>query len=593
LKLERNLPNFKFQAIILPISICLISVIITIIKIPAAKNYEFSIYDAYPSYFWISIVFLIFSGILATLFGIYYGCIYQSRFGILIILISDTILLSMPLIRGYYIYGRGDVLTHMGMIKDILQKGYLGSSNIYPMDHLLSTMLSLLSNISIASLTMIIPLLFSLFFILSIYCLAKELFETKLQIFLAVSLGSILLFNNTHMSFAPTLQSTLYLPFIIYVYLKSRQIDNINVNILSIFLTIFIVFFHPLTSLMLVVFLLTLDLSIYLIHNPLLKIKNFITLVKINLITFLTWSSLSYLLFKSLKKLINWFSNEVNPSEFQGKMETINQAEVGIGIILEQIIYIYGIYIIMSALSILSIIFIVSRYKTKLKFYHIFSSVGFITFASLGLALLFTSFGYGFGRIYKISIIFSIYLIASIFLKIPPMPNCATNQSVNRHPFLLVTASILLILLIYISSFTLYFSPIIRFENQQVTLKEYEGIKTFFNIKESNISTLEVGISQARFYDAINGTDKNRSSILTEGTAEPAKHFGYDQNDSVSYNYNRNYIIINSVGRYRFQKLYYEFKNMWRFEDKDFALLDTDRAAAKFYDNSDLTCYLI
>ncbi len=40
--------------------------------------------------------------------------------GILIIFLVDSILLFMPIIRGYLNFGLGDVLSHIGSMKDII-----------------------------------------------------------------------------------------------------------------------------------------------------------------------------------------------------------------------------------------------------------------------------------------------------------------------------------------------------------------------------------------------------------------------------------------------------------------------------------------
>ena len=111
-----NLWYDRFFKILSLISFFLILLVVTIIlQQGPALMFEFSIYDAYPGYFWILLLSAIFCGIVVILGS----AVTQSRrnywvFGLFAILLSNAILLFIPVIRGYYIYGSGDVLTHIG-----------------------------------------------------------------------------------------------------------------------------------------------------------------------------------------------------------------------------------------------------------------------------------------------------------------------------------------------------------------------------------------------------------------------------------------------------------------------------------------------
>ena len=133
---SNNLWHDRFFKIMSLISFFLILLILIILlKAGPAASYEFSIYDAYPGYFWI----LIFSAIFCGKVVILGSAVTQSKknywvFGLCAILISNAILLFLPVIRGYYIYGSGDVLTHIGYMKEILRTFSIGT-NHYPVDH--------------------------------------------------------------------------------------------------------------------------------------------------------------------------------------------------------------------------------------------------------------------------------------------------------------------------------------------------------------------------------------------------------------------------------------------------------------------------
>ena len=169
----------KIITIIAFIFIILASIIIA--KTPPASDYEISIYDAYPGYFWVFIITSIFMGQIILLKSAFSSDkndkIWVS--GFLAILTTNVILLFMPFIRGYATYGRGDVLSHIGYIKDILRTASFGTNNFYPLDHIVTASLSYITSINVEPAVNIIPPIFSLFYIISIYFLARQIFERK------------------------------------------------------------------------------------------------------------------------------------------------------------------------------------------------------------------------------------------------------------------------------------------------------------------------------------------------------------------------------------------------------------------------------
>ena len=161
----------------------IISALTIISKTSPASGYEISIYDAYPWYFWVFIITSIFMGQIILV----RSALSSDKsdrlcfFGFLAIITTNIILLFMPFIRGYATYGRGDVLSHIGYIKDILRTASFGTDNFYPLDHILTASLSYITSINVEHAVNIIPPIFSLFYIISIYFLARQIFERKAE----------------------------------------------------------------------------------------------------------------------------------------------------------------------------------------------------------------------------------------------------------------------------------------------------------------------------------------------------------------------------------------------------------------------------
>ena len=103
----------------------LISALLIILSTPASTSYEMSIYDVYPLYFWFLLIFSIFTGTLVLIES--YPVANETKYwkiGLLAIIVSNIILLIMPIIRNYPIFGREDILSHLGWIKYIMDTGY-------------------------------------------------------------------------------------------------------------------------------------------------------------------------------------------------------------------------------------------------------------------------------------------------------------------------------------------------------------------------------------------------------------------------------------------------------------------------------------
>ncbi|HJH26822.1 MAG TPA: hypothetical protein C5S37_08645, partial [Methanophagales archaeon] len=168
--IKSNDENRILKIIVIICFIFIITALTIIAKTPPAGGYEISIYDAYPWYFWVFIITSIFTGQIILLKSTLSSDKNDKLwvFGFLAILTTNIILLFMPFIRGYATYGRGDVLTHIGLIKDILRTTSFGTDNFYPLDHILTASLSYITSINVEHAVNIIPPIFSLFYIISI-----------------------------------------------------------------------------------------------------------------------------------------------------------------------------------------------------------------------------------------------------------------------------------------------------------------------------------------------------------------------------------------------------------------------------------------
>lgn len=242
----------------LTLFICAMIIVVT----PTAMGYEISIYDAYPIYFWGLIIFAMFMGIIILIRSYLYEnerCNWKC--GFLSLLIPNSILLTLALIRGYFFLGRNDVSSHMGLMRDILISGTFGT-NVYPLLHILGVESLFIPNFPLNIIILIYPAIFSLFCIFSLYLLFNRIYDNKKDVILGMVPASILLFGTYHTMFTPNQEAFLLIPFFLYCYLSSRKSDNkLPFTILTVIMSIVLTVLHPLVSLMTILLLIIIELS--------------------------------------------------------------------------------------------------------------------------------------------------------------------------------------------------------------------------------------------------------------------------------------------------------------------------------------------
>lgn len=569
--------------------------------VPPASNYEFSIYNSYPFYFWLTLIssFIIGSSILAIIGFNDENSNNQWIFGLLIILIVNSILLFMPFIRGYLNFGSADVLTHIGFMKDIIRTGYVSNSNMYPLDHILGVILHFLSGLSLQDITMIIPVLFSFFFIVSFYLLSTIFFVKKSERLILLIFSSILLFGYGHMDFAPNPQAFMILPFFLYLVFKNITIKTgWGFRFVLILLSILVALFHPLISII-IIFILFFFKGFFWILNDKLN-TDFIFFYReltnpffVSIILFFSWSSYIYVMSRTIKPILQTILGSAETvSEFQRYSNLLSEANVDIFYIIRLFFNIYGQGIILMLLSFICLIYISLKLlrNDKIPYFILISLSLFISLFISSILMFFINGFFGFGRIFSCALLFSLILIPSTFLLMK-------SDLMIKPKFMIIIFLIILVGLIWFSTFNLYYSPIVKSFNFQVTRSEYSGMITFYENRDDSFQILEYGLSQDRLYDAIYGRDYPRKNVYYNREyfkLVPPDHFNYCFNNTLGTAYqDTKYFIFTNQGIYFGQTVYPEFPEKWRFTPADFERLNYDQTVNKIFFNGNLDIRLI
>ena len=581
----------------------LLSALLIILLTPPARGYEFSIYDAYPNYFWCLIIASIFLGQICAVLSVLDDS--TSKYwplGFLAAVIANCLLLSLPVIRGYFIYGSGDVLTHIGYMKDIGNYASIGS-NHYPILHMLGFSMHEFTGLSFGIITMIIPPIFSIVSILYWYILGKEIFNDKSKVVILVLIAFLPMYGVMNSLFTPNHEAFLMLPLVLYCLIKSQNAANkTEVNAILITLSVLIVLFHPLIAIMAMSIYallyvsdaLSISISSFKLHT-----KNIWIVIAIMAMIFSIWSTYIYLLTDVLDPLISSImGTDAVESELLAQLDLLSQVEVDIIYLIKLGLFTYGLDAILGLLALISILYLLILYTKegiKIPRFLLFSIVCFIVFFTLGVTIFFTINEFGYGRVYKVARIFSLIIISSS--AVTAYRRLQNISNLKRVIFCTLTCT-LVIMLIVLSAFTFHLSPTIKQMNQQVPMSDYYGMATFFEKRDDSILILEHGTSQMRFHDAIYGRSYPEVNIRYDwgggNSLLPVDHFGYNASYSLGSNYDgKRYFLLTTQGKDFYEHMYPEFPDKWRFIERDFERLESDASVIRVCSNGNLALYLI
>ena len=581
----------------------LLSALLIILLTSPASSYEFSIYDAYPNYLWYIVIASIFLGQVCAVLSVLDDS--TSKYwplGFLAAVIANCLLLSLPVIRGYFIYGSGDVLTHIGYMKDIGNYASIGS-NHYPILHMLGFSMHEFTGLSFGIITMIIPPIFSIVSILYWYILGKEIFNDKSKVVILVLIAFLPMYGVMNSLFTPNHEAFLMLPLVLYCLIKSQNAANkTEVNAILITLSVLIVLFHPLIAIMAMSIYallyvsdaLSISISSFKLHT-----KNIWIVIAIMAMIFSIWSTYIYLLTDVLDPLISSImGTDAVESELLAQLDLLSQVEVDIIYLIKLGLFTYGLDAILGLLALISILYLLILYTKegiKIPRFLLFSIVCFIVFFTLGVTIFFTINEFGYGRVYKVARIFSLIIISSS--AVTAYRRLQNISNLKRVIFCTLTCT-LVIMLIVLSAFTFHLSPTIKQMNQQVPMSDYYGMATFFEKRDDSILILEHGTSQMRFHDAIYGCSYPEVNIRYDwgggNSLLPVDHFGYNASYSLGSNYDgKRYFLLTTQGKDFYEHMYPEFPDKWRFIERDFERLESDASVIRVCSNGNLALYLI
>jgi hypothetical protein len=182
-----------------------------------ATGYEISILGATPTAFWVGIWVALLAGLVVA------ATVGASRLrlgAIVLVGLSGLAVTGLPIIRGYYYYGSGDSLSHLGFARAFVSGVWSPADLLHPGSHLVAILFGAASGKGLEWAFMLMVVAFFLAFLVFVPLTVRAITGNPVGLVVGAFAAVLLLpINNVsvHPMAHPTSQAILALPFILYL----------------------------------------------------------------------------------------------------------------------------------------------------------------------------------------------------------------------------------------------------------------------------------------------------------------------------------------------------------------------------------------
>lgn len=571
-----------------------LALVAVVLRTPPAAGYEPSIYAGYPLYFWVLVVVAMCLGQFVLLRA---GLREDSSradwgYGLLLTLVVGALLLFMPYIRGYPLYGRGDVLSHLGYIETIQATGGAPFQNNYQNIHQLVLALSYATGLEPIQVINAVAGIISLLSIGAAYVLLVAVFDRQ-RALLTLPFVVTLVAGRAHLNPSPYAQSLLLLPFVLYLFVRTQQTESIQFRLALAATIVAVVIYHPLTALFLiVVFCLHYGVVIATKQTqdqtvpPQLSSISSKSVTQLSVVVFVGWYynfTGIILRFETVTRRL--LGTESGQSDLATYTSTVQEYSPSLVDIFGLATLWYGQKFLLLSLGGLFVVLMVVRYLRGGRVatpYLLTFGLGMGLFSGLGVVFLVVDLIGGFGRPLGFAVYFAVFMAGALVY--------SASESVNTHA-VAVTVAVVLVALTTISVFGLYHSAMAGESNQQVTAQDLDGAAWYMNSTLQDEPLQEQGVSMYRFEHALEGLQN--STVQRQGT-QPPPRLNYTTHPRLgdSYNMTQTYVLTESARQF-YPTVYPDYEDSWQYRPADYDRLARDPTVSRLYDNGEFEIYVI
>lgn len=563
--------------------------------IPPAPRYEISLYGAYPPYFWIIFLGATFAGALTILRCVSRPADSSWVFGVWLMVLSSALLLLLPFARGYYMYVRGDPLTHLGYTIDILNAGE-PIGNIYPPIHLLAVALAGATGFELRTIAMLVPFVLSMLYFGGMFYLVSSIFESRRRILIALPFVLLPILRYAHPEFRPFGVAVMLIPVLFYLFVRGQRTNAPQVRVAFVTVLIGVILYHPLTGLFV-----TAIFALWVAGRYIPSIQTLNSrpthVVSLSAVVFLAWySNFTGIILRFDSVYESLFGAGGGETPADSYSQTLEQASPAVLDLLRVATFRFGIEALLFSLGFVlvgTIAYLAVRREYPVDVYMLVLGGTLATFSFGGLAFLLSDLIVPHYRPFQIAKISSALIAGQLFYLMWHRFELGRDRSEIRTLVGVALIATLLVLATF-STVGVHHSPIESESNQQVTEMKFSGAAWITEHGTATDNALRVGVQKYRFHNALYGAGTTSPHFPRENTDDAPPRFRYDERPYVGDNYAEDqYILVDHRIRIFYQEVYPNYEDQWRYTPADFERLEEDRTVTRVYDNGDSTQYLV
>lgn len=585
------------QAAVVSGAVIVLLLTIILSMTPPADGYEFSIYRALPIKFWVlAISGLVMSQLVVVRYALWDDdSVLSWRYGVLIALSIETLILSLPYFRGYQAYDRADVLTHIGYIRSIHQYGTPPARDIYPNIHFVTLSLSYATGIEPLHVINTISIVIPVFSVLAWYAFVIRLYDRQ-RALLTLPFAMLFVAGSAYTNPSPYTQISLVVPFVLYLFVRERQTRTVPSRIALAVTAMALVIYHPIITLFVSGILLA-----YVIVDWVLNARSEsgssrpsvgrASTLQLLVGLFLSWyHGFEPIIRRSREAIRGLLGTSGGQSPLGQYSSTVSSTSPKLSDILVIGFVEYGVSAIFLGIG--GTYVLVKTYdglfnRFDIDIYEGTFIVSFITFAGASVCFLVFDLIVGFGRPLLYVNIFGTLLAGPLFYW--------AYQRIDFRRGITLFLCVTLLAYTTFGVLSLYHSPLKAEPGRHVTDAELEGSQWLLEHRNRFFGTVEYGITLWRFGDTYFGVNKSsRRETVDPESPLPPPNFGYRNNATLGSSYQADqYMVITTKGREFYPSVYPEYRSQWRFRDRDFEQLQRDPTTSQVYHNGNVNVYHI
>lgn len=569
-------------------ALSLFALAVTVVRTPGAAGYEPSIYAGYPTYFWVLVVGTILVGQLLIIRGALRVNPAESNWwlGFLLAGVTIAVIVFVPFFRRYPVYGRGDVLTHIGYVHDIQATGGDPFQNIYQNIHQTVLALSYATGLRPMRVINAVSGVIAVFSIGASYALLITVFDRR-RALLTLPFLLTLIAGSGYMNPSPYPQSVLLFPFVLYLFVKTQRADSFGLRLALTVAVIGVLLYHPLTAVFLIL--------IFLVHYAVvsgadsegtrrpfeLSRVTSANVMQLSLAVFLAWYSNFVgiiLRFETVyNRVLRPGQSETELDNYSSTVSEFSPSLIdlaGVGLVR------FGLTAVLLGIGTVTAIWLLRRYQQGQRVtssYLVTFSLGFIVFVCFGVLFMIVNLIGSFGRPLMFAEYFAALGAGALLYRV--------YDYFNWKPRVTVAVVILLAAMVVVGLVTVYAAPFGGKSNHQVTAQDLDGAQWYFEQELETEPLQEQGIRMYRLEHVFNGSES--WNVQKEGTLPPDR-FNYTEYSTLGASYEEDqYYVLTERGRVFYPTVYPSYEDQWRFKPVDYARLAVDPTISKLYDNGE------